>query len=348
MLISSRYLVRITMLTALIPAIAIAQTQPVISTASDAAAPPGTSAMALGLTDLTDDLSRQDLFAEIRRANAATDSSGAKESEQFFNLYGPFRFPNDVAVNTALNKPREDSLFGVDISHYTSSAFPIEQLSMRKILFLYMKATQGTGLLDSKFANFWSRAGKLPHGSQVHRGAYHFLTSGDPHVPAAAWGQAQAATFIKVIKANGGLLPTDMPPVVDLEWDKATKDGPDRWKSRKPAEIIAMVQAYLTVVAAELHRTPMIYTAQSWWHERIGSETQFAAFSAYPLWLADYSKSSRASEVPTTINDARWTLWQFTEAATMAMGFSGAFDANIFKGKSETFYTSLGVVEFQP
>jgi lysozyme len=335
------------MLVALVPAIANAQTQPATAATADAIDPPGTSAAALGLTDLTDDLSRQDLFAEIREADVAADSSGTTASAQYFNLYGPFRFPNDVDFDTALNEPRKDSLFGVDISHYTNSAFPIEQLRTRKIRFLYMKATQGTGSLDSKFAGFWSRAGKLPKGSEVHRGAYHFLSSGDPRVPAEDWGRAQAATFIKVIKANGGLLPTDMPPVVDLEWDKASKDGPDRWQGRKPAEIIAMTKAYLTAVETGLHRTPMIYTARSWWRERIGSETEFAALSTYPLWLADYSKTSRASEVPTTINGVRWALWQYTEAATMAIGFNGAFDANIFKGKTDAFYTSLGVAEFQ-
>lgn len=40
-----------------------------------------------------------------------------------------------------------------------------------------------------------------------------------------------------------------------------------------------------------------------------------AAFSRYGLWIADYSKSSRAVEVPTVPNAARWTLWQFTSSA---------------------------------
>lgn len=338
------YIIAVAILFAPAQEVLRAQTQPLAT--PNTTAPAGTSAQALGLSDLTDDLSRQDLFAEIRQADSAVDPARADKAAQYFSLYGPFRFPNDVEFDSALHKPRKDSLFGVDISHYTSSAFPIEQLKMRKVLFIYMKATQGTGSLDSKFADFWARTGKLPQGRQVHRGAYHFLSSGNPQIPAADWGKAQALTFIKVIKANGGLLTTDMPPVVDLEWDKASKNGPDRWMNRQPAEIIAMVEAYLEEVQTELHRTPMIYTARSWWRERMGPEAQFATFSAYPLWLADYSTTSQASEVPKTINGIRWALWQYTERAQMAIGFSGAFDANIYKGKIEGFYSSLGVAEF--
>jgi len=262
--------------------------------------PVGTSAAALGLSDLTDDLSRTELFSEIEVAYARSDPQGADEAVQYFNLWGPFRFPNDVDFDSVLHKNREDSLFGVDISHYTSVNFPIEQLSSRKVRFVYIKATQGTGSLDGKFANFWSRAGNLPVGSQIHRGAYHFLSSGSPNVPAAQWGRAQAETFIKVVRANGGLRATDMPPVVDLEWDKASKDAPDRWALRKPAEILAMLDAYLTTVKAALQRTPVIYTARAWWHERMDSEAQFAVLAQYPLWLADYSKTSRASAILAT------------------------------------------------
>ncbi|KHK52815.1 hypothetical protein PI87_18595 [Ralstonia sp. A12] len=346
MCISSRFLAAVTMLLA-VASTTYAQSQPSAVTGSDASDAPGTSAAALGLGELTDELSRGDLFALIRQADAAADPKGANQAVEYFNLYGPFRFPNDVEVDAVEKKPRQDSLFGVDVSHYTSFAFPIEQLHTKKVQFVYIKATQGADYLDPKFSNFWSRAGRLPKGSQVHRGAYHFLSSGDPGIPAQEWGKAQAATFVKVIKVNGGLLATDMPPVVDLEWDKARRDAPDRWAKRKPAEIIEMVSAFLSAVETELHRKPMIYTARAWWRERIGSEALFGNLSSYPLWLADYSKTARASEVPNSINDARWALWQYTETATMAIGFKDPFDANIFKGKTSAFYSLLGVAKFE-
>lgn len=311
-----------------------------------------TDAASLGLTELTDDVSRQQLFAEIQatdRQGSAADVARAEEASQTFALNGPFRFPGDTTYDSTLNQPRTDSLFGVDISHYTSASFPIEQLAVRNVLFLYMKATQGAAGLDGKFAAFWSRAGALPRGRQVHRGAYHFLSAcqgTDCTIAAAKWGKLQADTFVKVIKANHGLLATDMPPVVDLEWDKATLDGPDRWQNRPPEEIAAVVDAFVIEVKAQLGRTPMIYSARSWWEERMKGHPMSATMKSVALWIADYSKSSRASEVPRTIDGKRWTLWQFTSSGTMATGFNAGFDANIWKGARAEFYQTLGVQEF--
>ena len=307
-----------------------------------------TSAQALGLTELTDDLSRQDLFGEIAKAEPST----AGNAEQDFNLYGPFRFPGDARFDQAAGILRKDSLFGIDISHHTNINFPIELLHQRQVLFLYMKATQSTGFIDTTFATFWARAGALPKATAVHRGAYHFLSSTNPQVPQAQWnddearafGVKQASTFVKVVLANGGLLATDMPPVVDLEWDKASKEAPDRWAQRTPSQTLALLQGFLVEVEAKLHRTPVIYTAQAWCQER--KMEKAVAGIKYLLWLADYSKVSQLSEKPRAFATRTSSLWQFTEKAEMAIGFNGTFDANIYKGKEEEFYTLLGVARF--
>jgi lysozyme len=311
-----------------------------------------TDAASLGLTELTDDLSRQQLFGEIQAADrkgGANETARAEEATQTFNLVGPFRFPGDTAYDSALNKPRVDSYFGVDISHYTTSAFPIDFLKVRNVQFLYMKATQGAQGLDGKFAYFWKRAGDLPYGKQVHRGAYHFLSAcrdTDCQLDPANWGKRQADTFVKVIRANGGLLPTDMPPVVDLEWDKLTRTAPDRWQNYEAKDIAAVVDAFVTEVLGQLHRAPMIYTARVWWNERMNAMPMTATMKRTPLWLADYSKSSRASEDPRTIGGAKWALWQFTDAGTMATGFNDSFDTNIYKGSLPALYKMLEVKEF--
>lgn len=323
-----------------------------VGVAQTAAPPAGTDAASLGLKPLKDDLSRQELFKEIQAADEKGDKDAAAraaEATQTFNLVGPFRFPGDTTYDSALNKPRVDSHFGVDISHYTSATFPIEMLRVRNVQFLYMKATQGDRGLDGKFAAFWKRSGDLPNGRQVHRGAYHFLSAcrdTDCAIDPAAWGRMQAATFVKVIRANGGLRPTDMPPVVDLEWDRAKSAGPDRWQNRSAKDIATLIDAFLVEVQAQIHRTPMIYTAQSWWTERMKTASLSPTMKTAPLWLADYSKSSRASEDPRTIAGAKWALWQFTNAGAMATGFNGVFDTNIYKGSLPALYQALGVQEF--
>jgi lysozyme len=315
--------------------------------ASSTAPPSGTSAADLGLQDLTDDLSRQDLFSEVKTASINQEGAVSDSDITFFNLWGPFRFPNDVDFDAALQKPRDNSIFGVDISHYTSLGFPIENLRQKKVRFVYMKATQGTGYLDDHFAQFWARAGSLPQGSEVHRGAYHFLSAGDPTTPPRAWGAAQAKTFVKVIHANKGLRKTDMPPVVDLEWDKASANGPDRWAQRSPSDILEVVLGFVEQVKSDLGVAPMVYTARSWWSERIGSDAMVDKLSGYPLWDADYSRRARASEIPKTIHNQAWALWQYTDGATMAIGFSKPFDANIYKGDEASFYKTFHVEQFQ-
>jgi lysozyme len=287
-----------------------------------------------GLIELTDEPSRGNLF------DRAIEKSRGKEIGPRrgipINRNGPFTFPRD----TVEKKPGNDAWFGVDVSHYTDVDVPFETFARLKIKYVYCKATQGAGGKDGKFAVFWSRLGQLPRGRQVYRGAYHFLTAADD-------GDAQAQTFLKVLGENGGLQESDMPPVVDLEWDVTGTNGTDRWADQNPDAIIQSTLKWLQRVEKSTGRVPVLYTARSWWLERIGSEQKFAAFSRYSLWIADYSKSSRAVEIPTVPNGAKWALWQFTNSAKLATKFSAGLDASVFKDSEEHFYQQFGVKPFK-
>lgn len=153
-------------------------------------------------------------------------------------------------------------------------------------------------------------------------------------------------TFVKVIKANGGLRATDMPPAVDVEWDVDSSTGKDRWQKRKPTEIITMIKAFTAQVEADLGRKPVIYTARAWWKDAVGGEKSFAQVAEHNLWLADYSNQAQASETPRSINQTKWAIWQFTDAAQLNLGSSQKFDASIYKGPTAEFYSTLGVQEF--
>ncbi|NGZ82791.1 glycoside hydrolase family 25 protein [Duganella aceris] len=295
------------------------------------------SISAQALKPLTNEPSRQALFDLIKKAEETQNHSDGVE---FFNLYGPFRFPNDALYDVVEKKDRADSIFGVDLSHYTPSSFPFASLRKKQVGFAYLKATQGTGYMDGKFATFWQQLGKLPQDQQVHRGAYHFLSAERDAV-------AQASTFVAFLAKNGGLKPTDMPPVMDLEWDKASLNAPDRWANKTPDQIVVAAKAWLESVEKQTGRKPMIYTSLAWWRERVGPD-RLSEFVAYPLWIADYSRTSRALEAIKMPQRTAWTLWQFTDGATMAAGFEGGFDANIFKGSEADFYKNLGVQRFVP
>lgn len=305
------------------------------------AAEPLPDAASLGLENLTNDFSRQELFVKI----LGSDLSREMEYDTFA-VKKYFKFPTDVSYDSVLNQPRPSSLFGVDISHHNGKNFPIELLAKNKSVFLYMKSSQGTRYVDPEFSGFWQRAGDTERGVKLHRGAYHFLSSGTPADDAETWGRKQAMTFVKIIKANGGLRATDMPPAVDVEWDVDSSTGKDRWQKRKPAEIITMIKAFTAQVEADLGRKPVIYTARAWWKDAVGGENSFAQVADHKLWLADYSNQAQASETPRSINQTKWAIWQFTDAAQLNLGSSKKFDASIYKGPIAEFYTTLGVQEF--
>ena len=295
------------------------------------------SLASLDLSDLTDDLSRQDLFEIVRKD--ATDGL-TKAQIRKFDLTAPFVFPEHTRRDVKLNKPRVNSIFGIDISHHNGSDVDLEGAKMANARFVYVKATQGLKFRDPRFASNWARLGALPEGRRVHRGAYHFLSANLP-------GRDQALRFVAVLQAQGGLLATDMPPVVDLEWDKACGDCPDRWLDKSDAgrgdKIINELLDFMKVVEAATGRKPMVYTARSWWRSAIGPESKFSRLSEYPIWIADYSVSSQAYEVPKVPNDAAYALWQFTDRSQFG---SKKMDANIFKGTEDEFYQRLQVSRF--
>ncbi|MFD2058190.1 glycoside hydrolase family 25 protein [Mesorhizobium calcicola] len=281
-----------------------------------------------------EDVSREALFELVKEAAEAEDTGLAAEVQKF-SLYGPFLFPTDTTFDVIENTPRKDSIFGIDLSHHNKNGFPFKNLDKRRVKFAFVKATQGKKYIDPMFQYYWEELGKV----KVHRGAYHFLSAG---VDAA--GQAKA--FSDVLQYNGKLKAVDMPPVMDLEWDKAKADAPDRWANVPPKSIIASAKTWLKAVEQRTGRRPMIYTARAWWNERIGSAASFSEFKDYKIWIADYSKSSRGKEIPKVPENAGYALWQFTDSSKLAQGYTGGFDANVFKGTEDEFYMTFGVDKF--
>src|SRR5262249_44031971 len=220
-------------------------------------------AQAQALTELTSEPSRADLFQLI--VSSSQREQAVQQSGEMipFALYGPFTFPTDATYDKVDGRTRANSIFGIDISHYTLSSIPLEKLALLQSRFAYAKATQGTGFKDGKFSEFWSRMGQLTGTARLHRGAYHFLS-------AAGSAVDQAKIFISFLNENGGLKITDMPPVLDLEWDIAGRGAPDRWSEvNDPDKIIEKTLAWLEYVEKATHRSPMVYTAEDWFRTKV-------------------------------------------------------------------------------
>jgi lysozyme len=285
---------------------------------------------------LTEDASRAELFKRVIAAKLAEirQAPGAEPKEALpGTTTKPFLFPQDA--NFDAGKPRENSIFGLDISHYTTPDLDFGALKEQGIRFVFTKATQGTGFKDARFAEYWGKLGSLAPEKKVLRGAYHFLSSsGDP--------AAQADSFLKFIALHGGFQPGDLPAVLDLEWDIAASGAPDRWIGQSPGEILDKTLAWLKKVEDQTGKIPILYTARSWWRERDIPEADFAKLAHYKIWIADYSASNRATETPGVPQSAKWHLWQFSEGARLSRGYSGTMDANIYKGSEAEF-----LAEFQ-
>ena len=264
------------------------------------------------LQDLNADASRSDLFERIKQGKIQTES-----------LPRTFAFPGDT---------RPNSLFGVDISHWTASDIPIEQFAALNIHYVYAKATQGTTFKDGLFAEFWKRLGNLPADGRVFRGPYHFLEAVSP-------GAAQADVFIAFMRQFGGIGPTDLPPALDLEWD-VTAHERDRWVRIDPQAIVDSALAWLNAVQSAFGRTPILYTSAAFWSDH-HMDGLFSQVSAFPIWVADYSRGGLATERPAMPNDAAFALWQFTNQASA--GTATNLDANIFAGSEADFLRTFGM-----
>jgi lysozyme len=287
------------------------------------------------LAPLTDDLSRADLF-KLFIASAAKENPAPGFARRSLSPKKSFKFPEDAFKDEG--KPRANSIFGIDISHYTGRNFSFDSLKEQNVRFVYAKATQGVRYKDDLFGLYWQALNALPAEKKVLRGAYHFLSS-------SADGAAQADTFLSFLEKNGGLKGADMPPVVDLEWDITQSDRNDRWQSHTPDEIIDITLAWLKRVEEKTGRIPVVYTARTWWRERNIPEESFDKLSHYKIWIADYSRSARATETPPTINHSRWDLWQFSETAELSQGYGGRVDANIYKGTEDQFTADFQIAQ---
>jgi lysozyme len=281
---------------------------------------------------LVDEPSRADLFERFIVPIAKDQDEQARAAA----LLGPFMFPVDTTYDKTKNQPRANVIFGIDISHYEGANIQFDKLKQQNVRFVYAKATQGIANKDGRFEEYWAALAALPPDKRVSRGAYHFLSSsGD--------GITQADRFLKFLEENGGLKTEDLPAVLDLEWDIATKNGPDRWQGQNPDEIIDKVLAWLKRVEEKSQKIPILYTARAWWRDRGIPEEKFARLSHYKVWVADYSASAHAVEIPVVPNKAHFDLWQFTEKAKLSQGFGGNLDANVYYGDNKKFVSDFQI-----
>lgn len=188
---------------------------------------------------------------------------------------------------------------GIDVSYYQGTV-NWAQVKGAGRAFAFARISDGLNYPDTKFAQNWPAM----KSAGVIRGAYQFFR---PSQDAAN----QAQLLIDKLEANGGLLPGDLPPVLDLE----SADG------LASSTVVARAKTWLAKVEAKYGVKPIVYTA-AFMSNVIGTN-----FGAYPLWVANYGATCPL--MPSGWSD--WKFWQSSDSGSVS-GVGGNVDTNFFNG----------------
>lgn len=204
-----------------------------------------------------------------------------------------------VTLYGATTHPPSPSVFaqGIDVSAYQPTV-NWQSVAAAGISFAFIKATEGTGVVDRSFASHWVGA----KAAGLLRGAYHFFRPAE-----------DAATQAHHYLAQFGSDPGELPPVIDVELADHTP-GP---------EVQDGVSTWLDIVEEALGR-PLVYTMPGFWNT-LPTRADIAGKS--DLWVANWGV-----QMPVLCTGySKWTFWQFTNTATI-QGIPGAMDASHFNG----------------
>ena len=190
-----------------------------------------------------------------------------------------------------------DKLWGIDVSHYQAEIDWLA-LSKEKPNFMFIKASEGINMKDSKYSTYYSEAKKL--GIPV--GSYHFFSY-------KSSGKEQAANFLSVAQHSSG----DLLPVLDAEYVKSMPED----KARIKAELIDFV----TTVYNKLGLYPIIYCNYRYFQAYL-AETILQ--TNCKLWIVDYRNEPNCP----------WTLWQSTNKFKLS-AIKGHVDLNFFNGNMD-------------
>ena len=186
---------------------------------------------------------------------------------------------------------RESDTIGVDISEYQADV-DMEKLAAQKVQFIYMKATEGSGFRDSRFAENWAAAEECG----VPAGAYHFFSFDSP-------GTMQAENYIDTV---GSLGTGHLIPAVDVEYYADKKDNPP-----DKEELVRELGDFLSAIEEEYHVKPMIYAPREIWEKYL-----MGSFDEYPRWI-------RSIYYPVTFETTgSWVLWQYCDTGELE-GYTG-------------------------
>ncbi|MCW2815123.1 MAG: lysozyme [Nocardioides sp.] len=196
-------------------------------------------------------------------------------------------------------RPRPRRLLGVDVSHHQGE-IAWARVAGDGIRFAYLKATEGSGFSDPRFADNWRAASAA--GLRV--GGYHYFT-----LCSEPLGQAEH--FVDILDAVPAARRT-LPPVVDLELIGNCDPPPD------PATMRASVEAFVAEVERRTGTRVVVYT-----HPDFDARYDFVDDLDRRRWVR------RPGDAPPP---GDWWLWQRSDDASVD-GVAGPVDLDVMRAR---------------
>lgn len=201
-----------------------------------------------------------------------------------------FAPPSLVAHAVKANTP--STRYGIDVSRYQNTIDWQEVSRDSRVTFVYIKATESSGLVDRTYARNLQEARKV--GLPV--GVYHFFSPTTP-------SHQQLANFLGTVDPRT----QDLIPIVDVEIAPKRKS--------QVAPFLRRLRAFIDGVERQFGCKPMIYTSQNFYITYLAGK-----FLDCPFMFARY-----AEDVPEVPDDVRFLVWQFT-ASGRIRGIEGDVD----------------------
>lgn len=194
---------------------------------------------------------------------------------------------------------------GIDVSAY-QGAIDWSVLGEQDIDFAIVKATEGSGSQDSRFAKNWADA----RHTDLVVGAYHFMSFD-------SGGADQARNVIDTVPA----LPGSLPVTVDLEFYADYFDSPPT-----RARVASILDPLLAALEQHYGAPPIIYATPEAYDRYLADD-----YARNPIWI-------RSVVLPPRLSDGRdWTIWQYSHRDRLR-GYDGDepfIDMNVFEGSLE-------------
>ncbi|GAA6528616.1 lysozyme [Segatella asaccharophila] len=186
---------------------------------------------------------------------------------------------------------------GIDLSHYQGTVFWKTVGDNSNMAYVYLKATEGGGRIDSKYQENID----LAHRNGLKVGSYHFYR---PRYSQ----QQQLDNFLSQCRPGD----QDLIPMVDIE----TRSG------LSEEEFCDSLFKFLRLIERTYRQKPLLYTGANFYDHNLAGKVD-----NYKLMIAQYTK-----RIPRLTDGRDFELWQYTGRGHLD-GINGYVDKSRLMGR---------------